>query len=101
MPKNGIIPPPFDPNMSESEKAAFRAVIPADNTLIDRHSEGYWRGLVYYYQLEDLKSDIKPETKSILEINDRTITVRPTLESQTFLESTMSSMWKIGCKSTL
>mmetsp|Transcript_43794 Transcript_43794/g.95597 ORF Transcript_43794/g.95597 Transcript_43794/m.95597 type:complete len:137 (+) Transcript_43794:1021-1431(+) len=48
IPKNGIIPPPFDENLSDAQREAFRAVVPEDKTLIDRHREGYWRGLVWY-----------------------------------------------------
>lgn len=101
IPTNGIIPPPFNPELTEAERDAFRAIAPADKTLIDRHEEGYWRGLVYYYQLEDLKAEVKTEQKVILEINDRTLTVRSTLASTAYIESTMTSMWKIECKASL
>jgi len=40
IPSNGIIPPPFNPDLTEAEKEAFRAIAPADKTLIDRHEEG-------------------------------------------------------------
>lgn len=51
--------------------------------------------------MEDLLAEVKPEHKNILEINDRTITIRHALDSQEFLESTMTSMWKIDCQANL
>jgi len=46
IPVNGIIPPQYDSNLTEQQREAFRSVMPADKTLVDRHKEGYWRGLV-------------------------------------------------------
>jgi len=81
IPLNGIMPPAFNANLSEAQREAFRGVSPNDNTLIDRSEEGYWRGLVFYYQLEDLKVEVKLDNKSILEINDRTFTIRSRLDA--------------------
>jgi len=40
IPSNGIIPPPFNPELSDADRDAFRSIAPADKTLIDRHEEG-------------------------------------------------------------
>jgi hypothetical protein len=46
IPKNGIIPPPYDEKLTEKQKEALRSIKPVDNALVDRHKEGYWRGSV-------------------------------------------------------
>jgi hypothetical protein len=53
-------------------------------------------------QLEELAQEIKyNEIKSILEINDNTITIRKDFDSTVYIESAITSLWKIECKSSL
>jgi len=70
---------------------------------VDRHMEGKWRSKIWYYQIEELKSEVRPEQLVILEIMDRLFTVKPEVisPSNEFIESTMTSMWKIDCAGSL
>lgn len=74
-----------------------------DDPRVDRHLEGKWRSKVWYYQLEELKSEVRPEQLVVLEIVDRLFTVKPEVISppSEFIESTMTSLWKIDCAGSL
>jgi len=45
---------------------------------------------------------VRPQTAVVLEINDRTVTIKPEIESkpEEYIESSMTSMWKIDCSAS-
>jgi len=54
-------------------------------------------------QLEDLVIPQRPENLQILEISDKFITIKPktTSTQNEFVDSTMTSLWKIDCKTQI
>lgn len=78
---------------------AHKEQMEALDPTVDRHLEGKWRSRIWYYQLEEMKNEVKPEQLVILEIMDRLFTVKPDVISpqSDYIESTMTSMWKVDC----
>lgn len=67
-----------EPNQSATPKSEQEKI---EEILIDRKEVGYWRGRVYYMQLEEMTIPQRPENYQILEISDKIITVKPRVTS--------------------
>lgn len=94
---------PEEAKKAEEARQAEEALSKSLDPRVDRHMEGKWRSRIWYYQLEDMKNEVKPEKLVVLEIMDRMFTVKPEVISPAseFIESTMTSMWKPDCSGSL
>jgi len=94
---------PEEAKKAEESKQAEEAINKSVDPRVDRHMEGKWRSRIWYYQIEDMKNEIKPDKLVVLEIMDRMFTIKPEVISPAgeFIESTMTSMWKPDCSGSL